>query len=173
MMRRLLVGAAALLFVSTAFADEPIHVYTNADIDALEPVPETRTIRDADFRNDDWGPVLQFIEREHARLDAERRYRLERQVTDVQLDTLRNPAPSYGLAYAPYSFFGHGYYRNDRRSGRVPRATLYGFSGLRPRQPGGLIKPLHARPGGTIRPLHARPNLPNGRRAVGKRPGPR
>ena len=173
-MKRTIVALACLLVAgSAAWAEDgqPIRVYTNADLEALPPLPVTQTIRAPRPASEDWKFVLEFIERERKQLDDQRRLRLEQRVVDAELDAMRNRRPSYGLAYAPYTFYPYGVGGNGRRRGHgfAGHGTIGQRSGLRPKQPGGLIKPLYARPGGTIRPIHARPNLRyNGQRVAGR-----
>jgi hypothetical protein len=98
-MRRMVVALACVLFVSSVARGEgaqPIRVYTNADLDALPPLPPTGTIHEPRPASEDWKFVMEFIDRERSRLDDERRLRLEQRIADTELDAIRDPRPSYG-----------------------------------------------------------------------------
>jgi hypothetical protein len=150
-MRRTTVALACVLFAGSVARGEDaqsIRVYTNADLEALPPLPETRTISEPRPASEDWKFVMEFIDRERSRIDDERRLRLEQRVVDTELDVMRNRRPTYGLALAPYGFYGYGYrgHGRGRGHGLTGRGNVGHRSGLLAKQPGGLIRPLHARP---------------------------
>jgi len=140
---------------------EAVYVYTNADVERLEPIPtQSRPIAESDLG---WEFVSDFIERERQRLDAARGHDLARE--RIENERLWLNRPRYGLAWAPYGFWGR---RPGRGSGEHPPVAtpLPGRheTAFRLHSPsGGTITPLHARPGGRITPLHARPKPHRGR----------
>ncbi len=131
-----LVALAALAAapLSAQSADtETVRLYTNADLvpleapsapPAAEPVNETG-----------WQFVVEFISREHERLEAERTHALEQRVIALEEDRLTH-APRfrgyYGFPYYDSRHQDRG--QKLRRDRRAPAARRQG------------IVPLHARP---------------------------
>ncbi len=124
--------AATLVTAEPSSHENPVRIYTNAD---LEPLGSFSVATQPDEQENDsgWDFVADFIAREHARLDAERSYELNLQLVDIeQEESADRRYYGYPTVYAhPYS---HGV---PKRNGRTPATT----SG-----PGGHIVPLHARP---------------------------
>lgn len=111
---RFLVTALALLAVIAPAAaqsagDDPdegeVRVYTNADLEALEPLPATvPAMPSATTPEEDWAFVQSVIDRHHERLDAERDRELERE--RIEIERLRaEPEPHYVL---PWNFLPVG-----------------------------------------------------------------
>ncbi len=106
-------------------AEEPVRLYTNADLEKFGPP----TGPDAPVRVPDageWRIVQEFLDREHARLDAERRYELDRAALEPEVapdegDRLRGYFPFYGWygypGMYPYGprYRDHGVRGADRR----------------------------------------------------------
>lgn len=162
--RSMLVATLATLICLPGFAEDPgeaVYVYTNADLERLAPIPsQEHPIVESELG---WEFVSDFIERERKRLDADRNHDLERE--RLENERLRLDRPRYGLAWAPYGFYG----RQPRRGGgkhppvAAPLPNRHEIAFRLHGPSGGTITPLHARPGGTITPLHARPRPGRGR----------
>ncbi len=145
-----LVLALALGSAGAATADEPVRVYTNAD---LEPLP---AVESSDPPPSDTGPgwqfVIDFLAEQHARIDADRAYELDSAVLDeAARGSTENPryVLPWGYGY-PYGYAPHGYV-----SGRAcpkQRPANAAARDARPLPgPRDLVVPLHAR-----RPIRAR-----------------
>jgi hypothetical protein len=128
------VGAAAGEPTARTPADPPVRVYTNADLEGLEPLP-TQSLPAPTGRDPGWEFVTDFIARERRQIEEDRRYRMDRTLLDVEIESRRDPEPRYALAYAPY-----GFYPGRRHDARRPPHDRPGPS------PQGRIVPLHARP---------------------------
>ena len=136
-------------------AAEPVPLYTNEDLEKFGPVPPAPD--DPVYRGNDlgWEFVIEFINREHERLDAERSNALER--ARIRTEERENESAHRGyVPYVPSYYPGF----SGRRYGHVGRAhpdrRLHELAGARGAGNDGRIVPLHARPGGSIVPLHAR-----------------
>ena len=109
--------------------EDPVPLYTNADLVKLDPIPVGAK---PDAQNDDsgWEFVADFIAREHARLDAERSHELSRRWVDIE----EQENERRGIGFA--SYFGYPFvYAHPHSVGVRKRSG-----------PGGHIVPLHARP---------------------------
>jgi hypothetical protein len=108
----------SLLFITTVlgapvFAEEAVHTYTTEELNrkygtvpgVSHPVDRTPLA--------DWAVIQDFIDRQYARLDAERRYAMERQVADQQAQ------PQYRPEYSGVAAWGYYY----------PGSTSWGYSG--------------------------------------------
>lgn len=103
----LLAGGAAW-----AQAAEPVRVYTNADVEALEPLPVSGEPCEPDQPCDlgGWDFVIDFIERERARIEADRTFELEHRRLDVEAERGRGYAVPYlGYPYNPDYGWRHRY----------------------------------------------------------------
>lgn len=145
--------------------EEPVRVYTNADLDEWYPLPVAAK---ADRQPDEsgWEPVAEFIAREHERLDAERSHELNRRLVDIEEEesTDRRQRPSAGLAsyYGYPSIYAHPHSGVPKRGGRT-RATTSG--------PSRHIVPLHARPS-PAQVMRSKAIQRSGRDAFPSRSGP-
>lgn len=88
-MKSLSISAALLAVVlaagdARAEAVEPVRVYTNADIERLPPLP-TQPAPLVDFDRERWEFVIQFLEREHALLNADRNQDLARELLRAEI----------------------------------------------------------------------------------------
>jgi len=137
-MKRIWIAVVASLvapLVSVA-AEDAVRVYTNADIERLAPLPVQQAPL-VPFDRERWEFVVQFLEREHERLKADRDHELSRAILDAEIEQAEARRESYWLPAAPYA----GFYRRPHRD-RPRQQELEGFA----TPPGQFIKPLHARP---------------------------
>jgi hypothetical protein len=116
-MKRLRYGWTALVLTLVAstpvLAEETVHTYTTEELNqkygrvpgVSQPVDRAPLA--------DWAVVQDFIDRQYARIDAERRYAMERQAADLQSQPLYRPEYSGVAAW--------GYY--------YPTSTSWGCSG--------------------------------------------
>ena len=123
--------------------DEPVRVYTNADLEPLTALAngvltvegEPKAQSDAEA----WRFVGEFLDREARRLDAERAHELE--LRRAAQDEIREDHGYYPLSTYGYGY-GYGYdaWRHDgsRRHGRGHRRDGFAF--------GEPIRPIHAGP---------------------------
>jgi hypothetical protein len=97
---------------------EAVRVYTNADLEKFGPseAPEG-PVRTRD--GGEWAFVQAFLDREHARLEAERDYELRRSADQERARQLANPHPDY---QAPYlGLFGYRWATSFRHPGERDR----------------------------------------------------
>lgn len=129
--------------------DEPVRVYTNADLDDLPPLPtqETEPPTPEEIARR-WAFVDSVLDRAHARIDADRRHDLDRRLTEAEAGALErvDAQPHYVLPYA----YGYAPVYDGGWGKPGP-----GFRHQGPRSPferpmGQLFRP--------IAPLHARPH---------------
>jgi hypothetical protein len=137
-----------LLGAPSSAGDEPVRVYTNADLEEL-PAPAPAAAASEGVEDElGWQFVAQFLEREHARIESERAAELERRRLELEQQALVPEGRwEYGLAGVPW--FDRSFECGDER------------------------RHLHARPGvlgRPIRPLHAGPTLAelHWQRAIGR-----
>ncbi len=137
---RFVVAPLALLaaFAATAVTaelsshEDPVRLYTNADLEELGSLPvAAKPGQQADDTG--WDFVADFIAREHERLDAERYHELDRRLVDIEQEETADRR-DYGYPF----FYAHPYSHGVRKRQGRTRATTSG--------PGGHIVPLHARP---------------------------
>jgi hypothetical protein len=152
----------------TGSADE-VYVYTNADLEGLEPIPETTPCCREDYGG--WDFVLEFIDREYERLDADRTFELQQRMNLVvaeDIDARGLPRP-VGVPFFGINRFGPGFHRGvpapvGRHGGGL---GTVGKTRVNTNQP---FVPFHAtRSGGTIT-LTPRSNLGGARLTTGNRP---
>lgn len=149
--------ALALLLVAGATLSaqdpdaEPVRVYTNADLEGLEPLPT----QPAEPPSDEeiarrWEFVQSTIDQHYARLDAQRRHELERRMTEAEAGAIEraNTESRTTLPYSYYGGYGYGYYggysdgpRADR--GHPALSRLWERPNAEQFRP---ITPIHARP---------------------------
>jgi hypothetical protein len=147
---RFTVAPLALLaaFAATAVAaepanrEDPVRIYTNADLEELDPLP---VAAQADGQTDEsgWESVAEFIAREHRRLDAERSYELNRRLVEIEEEQAADRRDRPGIGFASYRGYPvvYAYPYAPGVGKRAGRASWTATSGL-----GGRIVPLHARP---------------------------
>jgi len=163
-------GGTAIAQTQTADRNEPVRVYTNADLERLEPIPtqpaNPPTPEEVAQR---WEFVQSVLDEAYARIDADRRHALDRRLTESRTRALDrvDSTPDYVL---PYSY---GYWRvgvpapHGRGDGLRKAASL-------------LWDPPNAALFRPITPIHARPYQNNlfrlesrvaGSPVPGRRPG--
>jgi hypothetical protein len=162
----LLAGAGSVVADEFASRDDakPIRVYTNADIEALEPIPtQPGAAPTADEIAERWEFVQSVLDQGYARIDAGRRHELERRMTDARSDALDriDSRPRYVLPYGYYGYYGR----------QAPRYTQDGYDRGHP-----AASLLWERPNAElfrpITPIHARPYASNLFRFEARRGGP-
>ena len=151
-------GAALLLLAAAApapaqdAAEEPVRVYTNADLEDLEPLPtqpaeplsEEEIARRREF-------VQSVIDQSYARIDAKRRHDLERRMVEAEAQALER-ANTESRTTLPFSYYGYPYgYSGGGGYPGVPRydrghpaaSRLWERPNAEQFRP---ITPIHARP---------------------------
>jgi len=104
--------STGVLAGGVAFAESPpddVYVYTNADLEQLEPIPEATACCREDYGG--WEFVQAFIDRQHRRLDADREFDLRQRMNlvvsgDIAERGLPRPVAS---PYWGFNRFGFGY----------------------------------------------------------------
>jgi hypothetical protein len=108
------IGVAGFLAVGMSAAADPekVPLYTSDDLDRMfGPAPRTPTDPVDKTRPEDWGWVEQFLDRQYSRIDADRRYDLDRGVLDIAAARTRPISPYYGgsvawsLGYPAYTWW--------------------------------------------------------------------
>lgn len=121
--------------------DEPVRVYTNADLEALEPLPVSQAAVGGEELG--WSFVLDFIDAQRAQIRERRAYELERTRIEAEAQVLReharpwSPARRYLPLIVPYG--PHA----PRPAPTEPAAERP--SPFAPGSPRDWIVPLHAR----------------------------
>ena len=122
----------ALLLAGVASAQEPVRVYTNAD---LKPLPESSSPAPAAESRDDagWEFVQAHLQREYDKIAADRNYDLDRAAVDASRRDRERSV--YAVPYAPF-FWGAHYPRHGRHPRQKPehrsKAAIYRASTPRP-----------------------------------------
>ncbi len=93
-----LLAAAPGLAAAAPADDEDIVLYTNADVEKLEPLPTGRPLVDTTFDAEAWEFVAAFIDRERAKITSDRDHELERDRVEIEAD---RPV-GHGTAYPYY-----------------------------------------------------------------------
>jgi hypothetical protein len=146
-----------LLAAGPVLADEEngeVRVYTNEDL-LLKYGPPPSEPAGQPVRDDAaWDFVAEFLEREYARLDADRAYDLEHRRVELEEEAVsrRDSYAVAGYPYLPYAYgYGDGYedrhdygYGHDRGKHGHHRGDHHAMRS--PSPPSGFIVPLHARP---------------------------
>jgi hypothetical protein len=130
--------AAVALGVAAAAEREQVPLYTGEDLDRMfGPAPSGPSDPVDKTRPEDWRFVEQFLDREYARIDAERHHDLSSREVDVSARPVDEPRRIYGgsLLWGGYpvsplwNVAGPGYRRPggvgvcDASVGRYARAT--------------------------------------------------
>ena len=151
-MRPGLLTAVCLLVALPVCAQtgaEEVYVYTNADLEALTPIPTQDGTPPTDEEiAQSWRFVQTVIDDANERVDAQRDYELSRLKTEAEAGALDRvgSTPRYGLPYNyRFGLYEGGYGYEHRKGDRIrkqvsrlwdpPNAHLF-----RP------ITPIHARP---------------------------
>jgi hypothetical protein len=147
--------------------DDEVYVYTNADLEQLEPIPgQAGDPPSAEEIERDWAFVQSVIDDAHARIDADRNYGLDRRKTEAEADALDriSSRPRYALPYN-YRFgypYGYDYGRGGDGHGKGDRLR---------KEASRLWDPPNAHLFRPIVPIHARPYQTNILRLKANRPG--
>jgi hypothetical protein len=139
-----LTPATAVLGLSLGVAAQPekVPLYTGEDLDRMfGPAPASPSVPVDKTRPEDWRWVEQFLDREYARIDADRQHDLNRRESDVASQREEGSSEYYGGSllwgwgggYPGYSGYGGlnvsgpGYGRGDRGGvgGAVCRGSGY------------------------------------------------
>jgi hypothetical protein len=135
---RWVVGSvgAILVALQASFAQSPpasaekVPLYTNADLDRMFG-PSTPPAADAGTTAptpEEWSWVERFLDRQYARIDADRRNDLDRQAADAETSVV--PASPYGnpiawrLGYPSAAWWNTVWWEYSRRHGSVPPPSL-------------------------------------------------
>ena len=129
----LLLLCAVMLPVAAQTGAETVRVYTNADLERLEPLA-VDSAPVARHDEAEWEFVTEFLEREQAKIDADRAHRLEQRRVAIEEGFVgdRRSRSGYRIPYGIYPY-GQRYKRVSHHGVRSPAI-------------GGRIVPLHARP---------------------------
>jgi len=124
---------------------EPVRVYTNAD---LEPLPPTQqSSPEVAETGPGWEFVIDFLAEQHARIDADRSYELDGAVLDEAARRSTGNGPRYVLPWgygSPYGYRPHG--NGSGRACPKPRPANAAARDARALPgPRDLVVPLHAR----------------------------
>ena len=104
------MAASMLLAASVAVAQEPVPVYTNEDLDRMFGAPPAPVSDPVDKSGpEDWGWVEGYLDRQYARIDADRQYELDKRALDIAEERTYTRDPySHGYGYG-YAAFGLRY----------------------------------------------------------------
>lgn len=91
-------------FAGVGEAGEVVRVYTNEDIERLAPLPSQRAPL-MGFDKERWEYVIQFLEREYERLNADRNLDLARAILRAEVEASLKTRQRYSLAQAPNRSF--------------------------------------------------------------------
>jgi hypothetical protein len=136
--------SATLAFAGGAIAaaDEEVPLYTNDDLERMFGAVPTPAYDLADrTQPEDWQWVESYLDRQYARLDADRQYELNRRTLDIAEDR----TPAYGFRY-PVAF-GLGYPASTWWSVVQSRYWSRGYGGAHPVGPGRLMSRPMQHPG--------------------------
>ena len=139
--RTSLLGLLLLFCGGTRLAEETTApLYTNADLERLEPLTLERQPL-PEVKAESWEFVTEFLERSHARIDAERDRDIARSVLSAPQVERRRVGD-----YSGYS----GYSNYSANPTRKHRPGVYSTNPVRSSRPA-AIRPLHAGPSHTMR----------------------
>jgi hypothetical protein len=141
----LVVPLAVAMSTAPARAADPeaVPLYTSEDLDRMfGPAPAGPSVPVDKSRPEDWAWVEQFIDRQYARVDADRRYDLDRRALDVAASRQEPAWTGYGrplawelgypastwwhTVWGQYSRSGYGGYRTAGPVARSPYARAMG-----------------------------------------------
>jgi hypothetical protein len=98
---------------------EDVVLYTNADVEKLEPLPTGQPLVDTSFDTEAWEFVSAFIASERAKITSDRDHELERDRVEIEAD---RPV-GYGERYPYYALrVPYGRARHGKRDGGLPAA---------------------------------------------------
>lgn len=121
---------------------DPVPVYTNDDLDRLLGPPPAQPAEPVDKSGpEDWRWVEQFLDRQYSRIDADRRFELDRRSVDINAEQVERFRPGYGwpvawrLGYPASTWWNSvwsAYSSDHRDGGRHQHDGRRGFEGHRP-----------------------------------------
>ncbi len=83
--------------LAAATEREPVPLYTGEDLDRMfGPAPAGPSLPVDKTRPEDWRWVEQFLDREYARIDADRKYDLSSREIDIAEQRVERPSRIYG-----------------------------------------------------------------------------
>ncbi len=134
----LLLAAGVPVGLSAADAETTGHVYTNADLEKLPTVSVSAPLAPTDAQGRDF--VTAFIERERARIDADRQHALDRQFVESETDRERPTGERYWFPGPGYGW-GYGFYPAPLQPAPPEEPPLRGEDAYPDRTPPGLDRP--------------------------------
>ena len=103
------IPMTVLLLGVPALAAEEVPLYTNEDLERMfGPPPPTQAGPIASSEPADWAWIEQYIDRQYARIDADRQYDLSRATLRIA-DERTARGTDYGYGYYSYPSLGLGY----------------------------------------------------------------
>ncbi len=118
-------------------AETPTRVYTNADLEVLPEVTVSTPLEPIDGAG--WEFVTAFIERERARIDADRQHALDRQFVESETERQEPTGERYWFPGPGYGFYG--FYPAPRPPEPPAEPPLRGEDAYPDRTPPGLDRP--------------------------------
>jgi hypothetical protein len=104
------VAASMLLAGSIALADEPVPLYTNDDLDKMFGPPPAQVTEPVDKSTpEDWAWVESYLDRQYARIEADRQYELNKRTLDIAEERTYTRSAYYGGYLGGYASLGLGY----------------------------------------------------------------
>jgi hypothetical protein len=100
-----LIAASLLLAGTAALAEEPVPVYTNEDLERMFGPPPAPVSDPVDKSGpEDWGWVESYLDRQYARIDADRQYELQKRTLDIADE--RTYTGYRGGCHGGYGYYG-------------------------------------------------------------------
>ncbi len=122
---------------SAAETESKDRVYTNADLEELPEVSVSAPLAPTDGAG--WDFVTAFIERERARIDADRQHALDLQFVESETERDRETGERYWIPGPGYGY-GYGFYPAPRPA-PPEKPPLRGEDAYPDRTPPGLDRP--------------------------------
>ena len=144
------IPLAALMLGAPALAGEDVPVYTNEVLERMfGPPPPTQAAPIASSEPEDWAWIEHYIDRQYARIDADRNYDLNRAALRIA-DDRTAAGTGYGYGYYSYPSLGLGYpastWWNTVHASYSGKSWKHGGSGCGNGRPS--VMPFAARGGG-------------------------
>ena len=121
------LAASVLLAASAVVADEGVPLYTNDDLNRMFGPPPSPVTDPVDKSGpEDWGWVEGFLDRQYARIDADRQYENQKRVLDIadeRTGLYDDDCYDDDRVYRGYPYYGYGY---PSLSLRDPASTWWG-----------------------------------------------
>jgi hypothetical protein len=104
------IAASLLLAGTAALAEEPVRVYTSEDLERMfGPPPRAVSDRVDKSGPEDWGWVETYLDRQYARIDADRQYELQKRTLDIAEERTDTGYRGFYGGYYGYASLGLGY----------------------------------------------------------------